>query len=564
MPQNPDESAVMKRRTACAKHIASDFVIAVAMVALGTALPAATFAAQRVAPGTDIHCDIEFAKLGTKGRLTQRTELITAFLHQKYAGVRENLKFMRLMREAREDSGLIFGDTENSITGPLNGITKDKSFVTSLTNKHKDLTVEMLRKIETKYASEVELVTYSDFKSIRYAFVPKKSKAAGGGLPADLVKDLENGFNHSNGEFAEFMRANKFEVPSAGNVENWFRSGLGQTADQAGFAARLSRDMSGANVVRNFNDPNIRLALDVYRKESELKRLQIIRDPAMAKLLNGDFVKADVLDLIKKSKSIVEAVTRLRSKYGVEISDRQIERLSLYNDLIDNFSPGIFIADRKVATLENAIHGGFSADFKGMSAKNRDATARAIAAGEDLNAVLRQARTNEEQVTKEFKNSVRSFNRVARRSAEDSVSSGDDFIGLRSSPWSLKEKADMIADLARRKNPADVRISFISEGVEAESRNILAAHGEAIEKQLRIELEGKIPIERLDRVVFGVDMKGKAVGSGDVSLLTGEGSRSNLNTVDRAEIETAFQRAVRKFNESKDENVPVKVYRAKQ
>ena len=87
-------------------------------------------AAQRVDPSTNLRCDIEFAKLGNEGRLTERTELIASFLHQKYATVRENLKF---------------GVTENSITGPLNGITKDKSFVTSITNNHKGLTVEMLQ-----------------------------------------------------------------------------------------------------------------------------------------------------------------------------------------------------------------------------------------------------------------------------------------------------------------------------------------------------------------------------------------------------------------------------------
>lgn len=545
--------------TLTANNFAANFLFANALVAnmlfanlLVAPTPSlARAAAQRVKPGTDLHCDIEFARLGVRGRLTQKTDLIIVFLHRKYATARANRRFMRLAESANEKSGIIFGDTELTNTGKLNTLTDDKSFVTSVTNKHKEITVSMLRGIESKHAADLELIVYSDFKSIRYAFIPKRGGKISPTLEKEINKDLGDGFVEANNQYVAFIKQSGFEVPGSGPVENWFRGGVGQTADQAGFAARISRDMSGPNVVRNFNDPAIMKALEVYHKEAEIRRLVLIKDPAMAKLLDGEFVKDDVLDLVKKSSSVQEAVMRIRAKYGAEISERQIERLSLYNDLIDNFNPGIFIADRKIASLQEAIFGGFTADFRGISAKNRGATARALAATTDLKEALKIARLNEKAVTKEFQNSIRGFNRIIKRFVDDTVSSGDDFRGIRAMAWTTETKGKMIEQLARLKNPGAQRVSFISENVKEESRNILAAHGEGIEKQLRIELEGKISSAQLEQVIFAVDMQGKDVGVGEVRLITGEGSRSNLNEMDRAEIETALRRAVRKFNEPK-------------
>ena len=81
---------------------------------------------------------------------------------------------------------------------------------------------------------------------------------------------------------------------------------------------------------------------------------------------------------------------------------------------------------------------------------------------------------------------------------------------------------------------------------------MIAAHGEAIEKVLRMELEGVVSQEKMKELVFGIDMKSVSAGAGEVSLLIGEGKKSSLSRADRASIQSAFENAVRHFNQKPD------------
>lgn len=94
-------------------------------------------------------------------------------------------------------------------------------------------------------------------------------------------------------------------------------------------------------------------------------------------------------------------------------------------------------------------------------------------------------------------------------------------------------------------------------------RNRLAAHGEAIEKILRQELEGRVSTSKLQHVVFAIDMLGKAAGKGDVGLIVGEGSHAALTDVERLEIRKSFKRAIGVFNKTSDEETSKKTYRAR-
>ncbi len=521
-------------------------------------------------------CDIEFANLGAQGILTAKSELIARYLHRSFATIRENRRWIRLAKESDEKSGVVFGDTEFSNLQKVNTLTNDKNFATSVSNKHKELTVEMLKTIRDRHKGLVDIVIYSDFKSVRYAIVGKKPlKAVPAQALEEITKSLEAGFLNVNALFETYIVENGLDVAEAGALGQWFRGGLGHTADQANFAARTSRDMGGGNPLRNFSDPEIHRNLSSYHKWAEQMRTDdLLPDPAMGPLVDKGFIRDDVLDLIKKTPDLSAAQERIRSKYGTTLNDDQIQRLQIYNEIIDKFSPGIFVAERRVASLEDAHLGGLSADFSGLSAKNRGATARAIAEGKNLEDVLALARKNEQELTKVFTKLSRAFTKTVGRYLSATVSSGDDFVGHAAKVWTLESKQRLTNDVAKleyfrimrlseSESPTLPRIAFIGQGVAMKDRNLLAAHGEAIEKELRKELEGKISNGKLNQLIFGIDMHGKAARQGDVSLFVGEGSQGSLSPTERGVIETAFKAAVPRFNSRADSDNALSDYLAK-
>ncbi len=527
-------------------------------------------------------CDLKsFTDIGqtvaaSSKRAAVKSALIDAHLHQIFTTVDENLAWMALARVADRKFNVIFGDIEFAVLGDINRLTNEKNLVTSLTNKQKELLLTELKALRESLLKNnpdtvKDVIFYSDFKSVRFAIVPKskplsaiESRAdVAHQIPATVQKELKEIFARVNGEYATYVRASDLDVDGA--VENWFRGGIGYTADEANAAARTSRELSTAtngNQMQTFENPEIQKSLNVYRRWAALQRNEIINDPSMQPLLDGQFVKDDVLDIIKKSKNIAKARKRLKAKYGAELSEAQTERIVLYNRMIDSFSPGNHIAERKVASLENAELGGVSADFTGLGARNRGATARALAEAKGLRNAIALARNGEQAVTEAFQKQSADFADIINRYVDGSVLSGDDFVGSAKAVWTPEIKRKLVNEVAELKSPSAQRLAFISDGVAKKERNLLAAHGEAIEKVLREKLEGKIPYQKLEQVVFAVDMFGKSVGQGDVSLIIGEGKLAGLSDKDQAAIRAAFKQAIREFNKIKDNEVPTKTYRA--
>ncbi|CAN5390732.1 hypothetical protein BH10BDE1_BH10BDE1_19070 [soil metagenome] len=518
----------------------------------------------------------DYAALVRGTRAYTKAELIDAHLHQTFTTVEENLSWMHAAKNSVRKDHLLFGDIEFSVLGDVNRLTNDKNLATSLANKHKDLLMTELKSLRqslmTKHPDSIEdVLFYSDFKSVRFAIVPRTKPLSlvtsradlRQKLPHGLQKELTAMFARVNAEYSELVKVSGLNVD--GKVENWFRGGIGHTADEANFAARTSRDMGSeatGNQLQNFENRRIQVALNTYRKWGEsMRQVDLVPDPAMKPLLDGSFVKDDVLDIVKKSANAGEARARLKAKYGAELTETQADRLITYNQVIDIFSPGIHVAERKVASLEAAALGGLSADFSGLGAKNRGATARAIANGKSVGQAIALVRKGEQAVTKEFDQSKSDFAKIINRYVESSVSSGDDFVGVVKTQWTPTAKRQLVDEVAQLKSPSAQRLAFISDGVVASERNLLAAHGEAIEKVLRQELEGKISMEKLKQVTFAIDMFGKAAGKGDVGLLMGEGNAAALSTADRATVREAFERAVTVFNKKPDRELALKTYR---
>lgn len=478
----------------------------------------------------------------------------------KFASPAQNAKWIERALSAGPNDRVVFGDFEFAVLQKINNLTNDKNLATSMANKHKELTFKALESLRKKYEKEFTIDIYSDFKSARFAFSPtKKSKKSHEKLVAALRKDLLKMFDGVNADFVSFLNKNGMNVDQEG--EKWFRGGLGPTADEANFAARASRDLGGPNILRDIDESGIQANLNAYRLWAESMRNEVLTpDPAMAPLIEGGFVKDEVLDILKKTPIAKEAIARIRAKYGAELSEQQVERLSIYNEIIDKFSPGIHVAERQIASLESADFGGLSADFSGLGAKNRGATARAIAEGTSLREAIAISRRNEQQVTAWFKDSTAAFSKIINRYVANSTSSGDDFVGVAGAAFSEQTKQQLISEVATLPVPSAQRLSFIPSGVVPTQRNLIAAHGEAIEKVLRAELEGVVSQQKLRELVFGVDMQGTSAGTGGVGLFIGEGTKAKLTPAERKSIRAAFENAVRLFNKKPEVDGAVKSY----
>jgi hypothetical protein len=511
--------------------------------------------------GSASACGQDYEVLFRGAKSSIRDRFVSDYLNAKFSSPGQNLRWMSIAQRSGPDDRVLFGDIEFAVLQKINNLTNDKNLATSISNKHKELTFAALDALRKKYAKELSVEIYSDFKSARFAFVQKKNgKKSHSKLMGDVRKDLGKMFDQVNGEFVEFIESQGINVDKG--AENWFRGGVGPTADEANFAARASRDLGGPNILRDIDESGIQANLNAYRLWAESMRSDVLTpDPAMSPLIEGGFVKDEVLDILKKTPAAKEAIRRINAKYGADLSEQQIERLSIYNEIIDKFSPGIHVADRQIASLEAAEFGGLSADFSGLGAKNRGATARAIAEGKTLREAIAISRRNEQEVTAWFKDSTAAFSEIINRYVASSTSSGDDFVGIAGSSFTEQTKRKLISEVAMLPVPSAQRLSFISAGANPIQRNLIAAHGEAIEKVLRMELEGVISQDKLRQLVFGVDMKAQSAGLGEVSLLIGEGKKSNLSKSDRASIQAAFENAVRLFNKKPEaDNSTLKSY----
>jgi hypothetical protein len=258
----------------------------------------------------------------------------------------------------------------------------------------------------------------------------------------------------------------------------------------------------------------------------------------------------------------------IRLDFGVSIDSQTAQKLKdMYSDL-DAFSPSIRPAlKREVASLSSAAKGGASLDFRGMGASNAHELYYGLHADQfaikgakdldqmDLGKVLSAARESERQVTKEFQKRMRERKTIIsnylgekRKNDLQMVCSGDDCVVIPTRPLLEKEKAELTQRLSRTEKPAAIRVAYVSPNIaDSATRNVLAAHGESVEKYLRSELRGKLDPSVLDKIVLAVDVDSVQQGVGKMKLLVGN-SRQELKEFQRAQLNFSFSEAVRKFN----------------
>ena len=496
------------------------------------------------------------AEAAQVAKLSGRDIFINQHMGEIFTTEEQNRKWMGLAEKTTAQKNIVFADFENSKMKFLNDSLKDKDLVTAVTNRHKEILFDKIHVLEKEFP-QLEIIPYSDFKSTRLAFK--------GEIPANFKGRLDAVFKEANQEFKDDLIKSKI-LRKEDLSENWFRGGLGETADEANMATRYSRNSAGENRLRGFDDPIVQEDLQTHVKTVEMYRQEVQSELGSSGLLEKVdssermIPKREIIELARKEKDPAQCQSALSQRYGTTVTPGQAEKLKDYLDYVDEFSPGIHVAKRETPSLSGGA-GGLSADFAGMGSYNAQATAAALAKSSDLKTAIQTSRQGEQKVTAFFQQRVRDRQAIVENYVQDKKGisvkmncSGDDCVAVTSKGMTSKMREELVQRLSRTDDPSGMRISMVSDKVRTETdRNLLAAHGEAAEKLVRRQLAGKIPEAQLKNVTFAVEMNGAQAGKGDVRLLIGN-SRTALSAEQNALIQSEFKKAVNLLNDDLKKN----------
>lgn len=473
-----------------------------------------------------------------------REQFTQKYLDYNPTTVAQNEEWIRLADSGRS-KGRYFLEVENSKMKELNDTLKDKNLVTSLTNYHKELTLNEIKQLEKKYPG-LKIDPYSDFKSVRLAISGK--------VPKNIYEELSAAYARINSEFGKTL-AEQGLIRKTEKPETWFRAGFAETADEANLYARYGRGQQGTNNIQSFKDPTVKEALNTRLSDIRNLNDSLRRELAGSSAIDGASFHEDVYDIVRKNPGKPEKIKAdLKNRFGLEnISDSTIQKLQSYGKAVDEFSPGIRVAKRELATLDDAAFGGLSADVIGLGSMNLKATADALASAKDLSSSIDKARLGERAVTQKFNSQKTAFQEALKKavdpSALKSVCSGDDCIAVATRPLTALEKSKILTQISEGPYAGRFRMAFVPDGVADKSvRNALATHGESIEKVLRKNLSANMNAEKLRNITFAMDMKTKKLGEGGVGLIVGSKKSQPLTGQEKKQIQKAFEEALKQIN----------------
>lgn len=458
-------------------------------------------------------------------------------------------------------------EVENAALKRLNDTLDDKNLVTALTNLHKKILFKKMEELKRKYPGVV-FEEYSDFKSSRFAMSFKNGKK-----PPGLDEDLNKVFQETNQEFSlQLKEVKDFTPPPNEDPAKWFAAGLGKTADEASLASRQARNVSRENLmIRSFDE--VKGILEKGRTMAEHTRLTLVDsfkssgklEVLMEKTSSGVLIPTQkVFEFMRKANlkdSSADFSKAFEKSFGVKLSDSEVAHLKNYFTEVDKFSPGLWMEERVLANLDEAAEGGFSADFKGMGARNIKQVAEDLASSykKPLEESVDRIRKGEELVTKEFESAKGSYQNLVAQKLKglgiDVVNkcSGDDCASIPARALSSEEQRRVVEAIATSTDtPANYRLCFIPPGVEGKLRTQLSVQGELIEKGLRSAVTGfgdhLISPSRLDKVIFAVEMP-KDLRTGSAKLVIQSNSKVQLTSKELALIQKEFEVSMKKVRD---------------
>lgn len=510
----------------------------------------------------------------------------------------------RWITNAKSENAAFYVDVENAALKRINDSIGDKSYVTALTNLHKDILSTKINKL-LKDNPDVEIEIYSDFKSLRYAFLPKDMPEE---LKNELIKKTNDIYVEANKDFANMVKTME-GIPEYESPAHWFKGAINESADMAGAIAKKSRELTRTNPhmvtldeVRKLIDEDIKV---INNFTNSLAPHHPLVQKGLTEKIDGtnkSTVKLSVIETIRKLKSPTEKDLTLikqrvpatdmptsnlhaaslykaeqlkevmSKKFNVQLTDEDSLALYEYSSKLDGLTPGLWVEKREAANLNNAQFGGMSGDITGMGARNIQQVAKDIAKLETDNVedVIRATRIGEQEVTETFNDIKKTFQKTVgsvlrkRGIGFRDVCSGDDCVVVPTQKLSKEDQSALVTAFKEHDNPSQFRLSFIPDGVKGEDRTNLAVHGELVEKELRKIVTGvdadKIPHDQLVNITMATSMP-NAINQGGVQLLIGVGEKANLNSTQKKLLEEKLKEAVKKVNLNLKNEFPDKEFK---
>lgn len=499
-------------------------------------------------------------------------------IDRRFASTADNIRYIRAADTRMDRNKGRFVVFENSKLKDLNDGLQDKDLITAVTNKYKELLFEEIKEV-TRLYPELEVAPYNDYKSLQLLFSSK------GDLPADLDKELSRAFGQAQNKFETWVVTEmQFRSSDFNNVEikSVFRMGLGQTADEAALAARFARGKSEFEE----SGPHFERSQITEHFQKTLNQTQELHKELSKALSNTPFVETprgglkpqintDTFEVLRKyntGSDPAEVATALQDRFDFTkpLPEEIVQKLLIYKESIDQFSPSLRVPERTNASLDKAPYGGFTIDFVGMGARNLAETQVRLLEKPDLDTAIRSVRDGERLVTREFdskKESVKTtiqetfINSQNGNAKIETKCSGDDCVGHAKAPLSIEEKRRLVSRFMAQKDRSSLRIAFVSPGPKLrtqEEASVLGTHGEDIEKRMMKILSRQVNYKKIKKVTFAIDMRAHYLGSGPVSFIAGVPEDVSLTQRDRLRINEAFKKAVQELNEVVEKAYPKK------
>lgn len=434
----------------------------------------------------------------------------------------QNEEYIRLARLGRQP-GRFYLDTQNSALKFLNDNLRDKSLVDAIGNRYNSMVQEALDNFKAAHPG-VSIDAYSDYKSFRAAVSGPE------GQEAALMAELATIMDRTNASFVDEIRRSNY-VGGAFLQDNWFKAGIGRTADEANLVTRFSRRDGDAGTTLFDSQANQTRITNAWQI-AQTTRAQLanrFRDTPLMRTVagtNSSVPTAEVLEVVRKNFDDVDVARILSARHGVVVTPADALRLRLYFNQVDQFSPGLMIPQRVEHRFDLAEQGGFSIDFAGVGSLNAEATAIGLTEGNTLLDAITAVRRREEGVTDAL-DALKARTETAMRDVlnrhgitADITVSGDDMLVVPNRPLNPAIQRELAEAQARAAgDPSGIRTSFFREGIaDQPTRSIQATIGETVEKKLRKRLEDLLPQSDLRQTLFAVDMRGTSAGTGGVGL----------------------------------------------
>lgn len=433
---------------------------------------------------------------------------VTEFSTDKLTTPAENAKWIEAVT-VEKTPGQIIVDSQNRFLKQINDKVKDKALADAITNKSNRMMADTVEAFRAKNPG-ITVDYYSDYKGMRAVVrgPPEQQQRIMSALASELRR--------TEAELSKFIKDHKL-LPDEFLDAQIVSTGVRESYDESNIMSRIGSKYSWEEIEGLWQQTE-RAREQLAAKFGETKLMRTA--PGTKKKI----FKAETIEVIRKKLDDREAAAILSRRYAVDVSPEDVARIRENLGQVNNFTPGLMLAERVKHRFDRGQHGGLTIDFAGVGSFNLEATQIGLAQGENLKDAIVKIRTAEEGVTRELnaikRETTKQVEGILRRNGISSqiTISGDDFVAIPNKPIPDSVKQEIV--LATSKGDSVKRASFFPPGMgTAQKRAILAAEGEGIEKILRSRLEKFLSPTELSSLTFTIDMRGNRPGFGPVGLI---------------------------------------------